>query len=75
MTAATPQPGPPGLDLDRLTAWFSTSVPGTSGDLTARLTAGGRSNLTYEVTNREAAWRTGPAWPAWWTCRRRPLGR
>jgi aminoglycoside phosphotransferase (APT) family kinase protein len=56
MTVTTPQPGPPGLDPARLTAWFATSVPGARGDLTARLIAGGRSNLTYEVTDGTATW-------------------
>jgi aminoglycoside phosphotransferase (APT) family kinase protein len=55
VTAAAHQQSLPGLDPARLTAWFSTSVPG-SGDLTARLIAGGRSNLTYEVTDGTAAW-------------------
>ncbi|MEV4331085.1 phosphotransferase family protein [Streptomyces sp. NPDC049597] len=55
----------PGLDLARFTDWFSSSVPGAGGDLTARLVAGGKSNLTYEVTDG-----TGQAW----IVRRPPLG-
>jgi aminoglycoside phosphotransferase (APT) family kinase protein len=47
---------PPGLDLARLTRWFAASVPGWGGDLTARLVAGGKSNLTYEVSDGEATW-------------------
>lgn len=47
---------PPGLDLPRLTDWFTTSVPGTEGDMSARLIAGGKSNLTYEVTDGKNTW-------------------
>jgi aminoglycoside phosphotransferase (APT) family kinase protein len=56
MMTATQQEGPPGLDLARLTRWFAASVPGGGGDLTARLVAGGKSNLTYEVSDGEATW-------------------
>jgi aminoglycoside phosphotransferase (APT) family kinase protein len=52
----TGEQSPPGLDLARLTPWFATSVPGGARDLAARLIAGGRSNLTYEVTDGEGAW-------------------
>jgi aminoglycoside phosphotransferase (APT) family kinase protein len=54
---------PPGLDLDRLTAYLTTHGPEllAEGDLTARLIPGGRSNLTYEL---------GSAW----VLRRPPLG-
>ncbi|MET8151117.1 phosphotransferase family protein [Actinoplanes sp. NPDC049668] len=48
---------PPGLDLPRLAAWFAATVPGVAdGPLRARLIAGGRSNLTYEVTDGRATW-------------------
>jgi aminoglycoside phosphotransferase (APT) family kinase protein len=47
---------PPGLDSARLTRWFAASVPGGGGDLTARLVAGGKSNLTYEVSDGRATW-------------------
>ncbi|MEV0247351.1 phosphotransferase family protein [Nocardia sp. NPDC050712] len=42
----------PGLDLDRLTAWLSETHPEqAAGKLRGRLIAGGRSNLTYEITD------------------------
>jgi len=48
---------PPGLDLSRLAGWFAATVPGVAdGPLSARLIAGGRSNLTYEVTDGRATW-------------------
>ena len=47
----------PGLDLSRLGAWFVDHVPGVaSPDLTARHISGGKSNLTYEVTDGTSAW-------------------
>lgn len=39
----------PGLDLDRLRAYLDTNAPHLSGELTATLVPGGRSNLTYFV--------------------------
>jgi len=48
----------PGLDLTRLSAWWPDHVgplAGT-GDLDATLIAGGKSNLTYEVTDGAGAW-------------------
>ncbi|GAA0803019.1 phosphotransferase family protein [Spirilliplanes yamanashiensis] len=50
--------GPPGLDLDRLAAYLGT------GPLTAELFGGGRSNLTYAVTDGTQRW----------VLRRPPLG-
>lgn len=47
---------PPGLDLDRLSAWFAEHVPDVSGDLTATLIAGGKSNLTYVVGDGTRDW-------------------
>ena len=48
---------PPGLDVFRLAGWFAATVPGLAdGPLRARLIAGGRSNLTYEVTDSRATW-------------------
>jgi aminoglycoside phosphotransferase (APT) family kinase protein len=58
---------PPGLDLDRLTAYLELHQPGLLADmragsgLTARLIPGGRSNLTYELGSS-------------WVLRRPPLG-
>ena len=40
----------PGLDVAGLTAWLADAHPDlASGDLTATVIAGGRSNLTYAV--------------------------
>ncbi|MBX6748305.1 MAG: phosphotransferase family protein [Micromonosporaceae bacterium] len=51
---------PPGLDLDHLAAWLPTAIPGAAADgadsLTARLIPGGRSNLTYEVSDGVHTW-------------------
>lgn len=55
----------PGLDLERLAAYLGGAVPGlVSGPLSAELIAGGRSNLTYVVTDG----------PRRWVLRRPPLG-
>jgi len=44
----------PGLDLGALRAWLDAEVPGElPGDLSATLITGGKSNLTYAVTNGE----------------------
>jgi aminoglycoside phosphotransferase (APT) family kinase protein len=54
-----------GVDLDRLTPWFAEHVPGATGaPLTAELIAGGRSNLTYAVSDGAHTW----------VLRRPPLG-
>jgi len=47
---------PPGLDLDVLGAWFATEIPGAGDELRATLIAGGRSNLTYVVTDGAQEW-------------------
>ncbi len=45
-------PNPPGLDLDRLHAYLDTEAPGLlPGPLSGELIAGGRSNLTYTITD------------------------
>ena len=55
----------PGLDLARFAAWFDGACPGEiTGPLTGRLLAGGRSNLTYEVSDGRRQW----------VVRRPPLG-
>lgn len=60
-----PGPQPPGLDLDRLTTYLAAAVRGgLSGPLTAQLIAGGRSNLTYRLTDSRSRW----------VLRRPPLG-
>ena len=56
---------PPGLDLDRLYAHLKREYPGlTAGPLSAQLIAGGKSNLTYTVTDGSSRW----------VLRRPPLG-
>ncbi|MFD9391549.1 phosphotransferase family protein [Streptomyces sp. NPDC060000] len=56
---------PPGLDLDRLRALLERERPGlVGGPLTGRLIEGGRSNLTYAVSDGAAKW----------VVRRPPLG-
>ncbi|WP_367040293.1 phosphotransferase family protein [Streptomyces sp. Je 1-332] len=56
---------PPGLDLDQLRGHLDRERPGlVGGPLTARLIEGGRSNLTYAVTDGHARW----------VVRRPPLG-
>ncbi|MEV4439356.1 phosphotransferase family protein [Streptomyces sp. NPDC049577] len=56
---------PPGLGLDRLRALLDRERPGlVRGPLTARLIEGGRSNLTYAVTDGTGRW----------VVRRPPLG-
>lgn len=56
---------PPGLDLDRLRGLLDAERPGlTHGPLTGRLIEGGRSNLTYAVTDGTTRW----------VVRRPPLG-
>ena len=55
----------PGLDLARFGGFFDATVPGAvQGPLRARLIAGGKSNLTYEVSDGESSW----------VVRRPPLG-
>ncbi|MFC6344638.1 phosphotransferase family protein, partial [Nocardioides hankookensis] len=55
----------PGLDLDAFRRWYDGERPGElSPDLRGRVIAGGRSNLTYEVTDGSS----------WWIVRRPPLG-
>jgi aminoglycoside phosphotransferase (APT) family kinase protein len=55
----------PGLDLKRFAAWFEQDRPGEiSGPLDGQLIAGGRSNLTYQVSDGSHTW----------VVRRPPLG-
>ncbi|HEX5090811.1 MAG TPA: phosphotransferase family protein [Nocardioides sp.] len=55
----------PGLDLGRFRAWYDAQRPGEiDGELRAELVAGGKSNLTYQVTDGTR----------WWIVRRPPLG-
>jgi aminoglycoside phosphotransferase (APT) family kinase protein len=56
---------PPGLDVDRLRGLLDRERPGlVTGALSGRLIEGGRSNLTYAVTDGTAKW----------VVRRPPLG-
>jgi aminoglycoside phosphotransferase (APT) family kinase protein len=56
---------PPGLDLGRFQEFFEGACPGAvQGPLRARLIAGGKSNLTYEVDDGRSSW----------VVRRPPLG-
>ena len=56
---------PPGLDLDRLRALLDRERPGlVEGPLSGRLIEGGRSNLTYAVSDGTGTW----------VVRRPPLG-
>ncbi len=60
-----PEEVPEGVDLARLRVYFAEHVPGaTGGELTAELIAGGRSNLTYSISDGEQTW----------VLRRPPLG-
>lgn len=55
----------PGLDLAAFRRWYDAQRPGDiAGELSGRVIAGGRSNLTYEVTDGTS----------WWIVRRPPLG-
>jgi aminoglycoside phosphotransferase (APT) family kinase protein len=48
---------PPGLDLTALRAWLARVIPDASTErLSARLIAGGKSNLTYEVSDGTRGW-------------------
>jgi aminoglycoside phosphotransferase (APT) family kinase protein len=41
----------PGLDLKAVSGWFADALDDGSGPISARLIAGGKSNLTYEISN------------------------
>jgi aminoglycoside phosphotransferase (APT) family kinase protein len=40
-----------GIDVPKVTAWFEDHIDGAHGPLTFELIAGGRSNLTFKVTD------------------------
>ncbi|MFH9422274.1 phosphotransferase family protein [Streptomyces sp. NPDC017529] len=66
-TPPTPpaRPAPPGLDLERLREHLDRERPGlVRGPLAAELIEGGRSNLTYRITDGTGRW----------VVRRPPLG-
>jgi len=47
----------PGLDLGALTTWLDTEHPGLrAGELDGEVIAGGKSNLTYRVTDGTNTW-------------------
>jgi aminoglycoside phosphotransferase (APT) family kinase protein len=47
----------PGVDLDALTRWLDAARPGLrSGPLQGAVVAGGKSNLTYRITDGTSAW-------------------
>ncbi len=47
----------PGLDLAALTRWLDAEHPGLrGGELSGQLLAGGKSNLTYRVTDGTSTW-------------------
>ncbi|PZS19080.1 MAG: hypothetical protein DLM57_04765, partial [Pseudonocardiales bacterium] len=47
----------PGLDLVAVTGWLDSVRPGLrQGDLTGQVIAGGKSNLTYRVTDGSTTW-------------------
>ena len=55
----------PGIDVEPVTAWFAGHVPGAAPPLSFELIAGGRSNLTYRVTDAAGGS---------WVLRRPPTG-
>lgn len=46
----------PGLDLDRLSDWLRNNRIDARGALSAELLAGGKSNLTYTITDGATTW-------------------
>jgi aminoglycoside phosphotransferase (APT) family kinase protein len=47
----------PGVDLGALTAWLDATLPGTrQGELAGEVIAGGKSNLTYRITDGVSTW-------------------
>ena len=47
----------PGVDLSALAGWFDAELPGQrQGDLHGAVIAGGRSNLTYRITDGVTTW-------------------
>lgn len=56
--------GPEGLDLPAVRTFFEVHVPAAAGPVRAELIHGGRSNLTYRLTDGKSGW----------VLRRPPLG-
>ena len=57
---------PDGIDVEGVEAWFEANVPGAKAPLSYEKIAGGRSNLTYSVTDSDGGH---------WALRRPPLGK
>lgn len=51
-----PESEHPGLDLAVLGDWLPEHVDGAGSDLTATLIAGGKSNLTYRISDGSSSW-------------------
>ena len=64
MSSPAPISGDPGVP-DEAVAWFRANVPGLSGEPTFRRITGGRSNLTYRVSDDAGTT---------WALRRPPMG-
>jgi aminoglycoside phosphotransferase (APT) family kinase protein len=64
-TDQSPEGDPPGIDVANVTAWFETHAAEVTAPLSFDLITGGRSNLTYRVTDAEGRR---------WALRRPPLG-
>ena len=47
---------PPGIVVDALSAWFASEIPDAGTRLECRMLAGGKSNLTYIVTDGAHEW-------------------
>src|SRR4051812_29297363 len=47
---------PKGLDLLALNRYLRENLPGVVADVKAELVEGGRSNLTYRISDGERAW-------------------
>ncbi|KHK97756.1 acyl-CoA dehydrogenase [Microbacterium mangrovi] len=46
----------PGLDPERLGSWLHATIPDAGPEVTATLIVGGKSNLTYDVTDGSHRW-------------------
>jgi aminoglycoside phosphotransferase (APT) family kinase protein len=46
------EPATPGIDVTNVTAWLLANIPGTVAPFDFDLVAGGRSNLTFKVTDK-----------------------
>src|SRR4051812_44272710 len=63
--AQAPRQADEGIDAERVEAWFGANVADSSPPLSFERVSGGRSNLTYRVTDTEGRC---------WALRRPPLG-